>query len=1627
MSIILVISLFFPSISFATSASDNGSVDQIVNIEGNLEGGEQAELTETVESPSDGEHVGKEAPPSEVADQIETEAPSEEEKQVDESEDIVGTNEEQTETITVKVRIESFDHTIIPETEVEVSPFDLAPYNASGNMKEVRPIHAIIRALEANGIDPKDPKQFDSSGGTYISNVAGVEAFSIGPTDGWSYYVNNEWANRGVGEYNIDDGDTIVLYFQEDYRHTTYSWFENQERTYEVGEEIEVNLTGSLSVARTGTSETGPVEGATILVDNEALLINGEELVTNENGVAQLSFDTPGTYIISAQRLKDYNIFSEVREINDITRPYLKLVIEKRETVVTKEAVEEALDKASDWMIANFSGADHWKAIAINRAGKAVPGSYLALLNEGKNLPRDVQGQNGKVILGILAAGGNPSTIAGKDLYSSMIHNVNYSYVNINGIPWDLAALDAIQYELPQDSKFTREDLVNKILTKQLPDGGFSGFGSTLDVDSTGFAAMALYPYYETNPKVKVALDRTVEKLSQAQNEDGGFKAGFGGDESNSNSAAQALMAITLAGVDPTGEKFTKDEGNLLQYILSLQNEDGSFNWKQDDEGSIAIATEQVGYALAQYLYYLEDKGSIFDFTKDDEEGTTSVYVTVDGIAGSIYPEQEIKLKTGEESITALDALKQALDTASPAISYNIVDSSFGPYIQGIAGEEAGHFGGWDGWMFKVNDVAPDVGAGAYTVQDGDQLTFYYSRWADISTDSQLHVGEEGISIPVTLVGDSFSSGAENKENWTIDFGTTGLSIQEVEKVNDQEVILHVTGTAKGGVLSVTALEEALGGERSSDTISLTITQSISNTENEDIIIDENEQEVYIQSENEAATNVITLTFSKADLPKIEAVRGATVLEIPANTTITTSSWDQTLQIPYHLDIKDREVANKINAKLDNRVVEDIFARVKVGGSKNIEFNQHVTLILEGMGDKEAGFTDESGSFTPIQKYNDSSVRTDDVYAYANQVGDLIIKTKHFTEFLAFKSTIADSDEDHGGSTPTTPSKPATVKISVEKRTINEGDIISTTTIGLQNGDTAFSVLKRIANERGISIDYIGSGKTLYVAAIDGLSEFDHGPSSGWMYSVNGNFPDYSSGVYELKDGDVLRWRYTTDLGADVGNPYNPSDGSGNNDQAEEEPVTSIQKKLDYAANWILKNRDFSIQDNFNDWDAFALARAGKKVPQYYYDVLESYIKEKQGNFRLVTDYERMALAVTAIGKDPRNLAGYNFIEKIYNHERMTNQGTNGPVFALLALDARNYDVPANALWTREKLLAWILEQQNADGGFPLSKSGAGASDLDITAMTLQALSPYKDKKEVNAVIEKALTWLSKQQLASGGFTAWGEENSETISQVIIALTSLGIDLEDTRFVKKNGNLVTALESYVNSDGGMSHAKGESSNYLATQQGLMAWAAYDRFKQGATSLFTMSDITKPVLELSFSDVDANSFGKEAIYHLAKEGVILGYPDGTFKPNRSLTRGQAASLFVRLLNLEPSASSAGFVDLSETNPYFKVANAAKEAGIFNGNGDGTFGATDLLTREQMATVLVRAFNLEANTKKVELKDLNHVSESHRKHVEILYQNGITTGTGNGNYDPKAPVTRAQFAVFLVRAMTLLEAQ
>lgn len=98
--------------------------------------------------------------------------------------------------------------------------------------------------------------------------------------------------------------------------------------------------------------------------------------------------------------------------------------------------------------------------------------------------------------------------------------------------------------------------------------------------------------------------------------------------------------------------------------------------------------------------------------------------------------------------------------------------------------------------------------------------------------------------------------------------------------------------------------------------------------------------------------------------------------------------------------------------------------------------------------------------------------------------------------------------------------------------------VLKKTEISFNESETVFDLLTKACKLNTLQLDFKGSGDSVYVSGIDYLYEFDCGELSGWEYSVNGKFPSVGCNAYEAKDGDVICWLYTCELGADIGDEY---------------------------------------------------------------------------------------------------------------------------------------------------------------------------------------------------------------------------------------------------------------------------------------------------------------------------------------------------------------------------------------------------------------------------------------------------------------------------------------------------------
>ena len=457
--------------------------------------------------------------------------------------------------------------------------------------------------------------------------------------------------------------------------------------------------------------------------------------------------------------------------------------------------------------------------------------------------------------------------------------------------------------------------------------------------------------------------------------------------------------------------------------------------------------------------------------------------------------------------------------------------------------------------------------------------------------------------------------------------------------------------------------------------------------------------------------------------------------------------------------------------------------------------------------------------------------------------------------------------------------------------------------VTVKKGSTVYHAFTKALEGSGITAVGAESG---YIRSMTkgGVTygEFTSGPNSGWLYKVNGRLPSLPLTQQAVADKDYVLWYYTSDwktdpdagkmgdeevTAADViklidaigtvsknsGNAIAAARTAYNKLPADQKKLVTNYDKLTAAeaayaeilkalredetqtgdvTGWRKTHSDMldtvkTDELTFgSEWLVIALARSGRDVPDSYYDSVVRAVQSAKGQLsdKKSTEYARTILALTAIGKDPTDVGGYDLLAGLADMDDVTYQGINGAIFALLALDSGKYDVPAAAEGgtqvTRDGLVAYILAQQLSDGGWALSGSSA---DPDVTAMALQALAPYRTGDEtVDAAVDKGVQLLSDMQLSDGGYSSWGTLNSESCAQVLIALATLGIDpASDSRFAKNGLTVLDALLAYAVS-GGFRHTVDGEADAIATEQALCALTAYARLLDGKTALYDMTDV-----------------------------------------------------------------------------------------------------------------------------------------------------------------------------------------
>ena len=180
--------------------------------------------------------------------------------------------------------------------------------------------------------------------------------------------------------------------------------------------------------------------------------------------------------------------------------------------------------------------------------------------------------------------------------------------------------------------------------------------------------------------------------------------------------------------------------------------------------------------------------------------------------------------------------------------------------------------------------------------------------------------------------------------------------------------------------------------------------------------------------------------------------------------------------------------------------------------------------------------------------------------------------------------------------------------------------------------------------------------------------------------------------------------------------------------------------------------------------------------------------------------------------------------------------------------------------------------------------------------------------------------------------------------------------------------------------------------------------------------------------MSFADINDAKWAREAIESLVAKNVIKGYEDGDFRPNANITREEFVKIVVGAFGIDVLEASSEFDDVSEDNWAKSYIMAAKNAKIVNGISDKLFGLGRNITREDMALMLVNAYEAKKgaiNSSEHLFSDDADIVEYAKSAVAKLYGAGVVSGYEDGTFLPKNNATRAEAAQMVYKILKIGE--
>ncbi|WP_029452813.1 DUF4430 domain-containing protein [Clostridium algidicarnis] len=510
----------------------------------------------------------------------------------------------------VSIRVEAPDKTIIEGTETGTTAYEV-----------------LEKVLKKNNISLEAE---DSQYGKFIKGISGVNSGKFGGYDGWLYYVKNgtkvEAAGLSIDSYKLNKGDNIVVYygnFDTPYINT----IDFNKEVIKENEPFEMIFSFKNFDYVSNKDIVHPIKNAKVTIDDKEYITNAEGKI-----VVEALKKGEHQYSISGYEKDKFPIVIKDRGkfvIDNLNKP---LIYFNDDNSIKKEEVKKSKDiKGQLELTLNYiknNSSNSWAALSLDKYGIKSDEGYLKdwveeIEKEGLSELNAIDIES--KIMALTALGYSSYDFAGHNLVEEL-YNRNLNDFYNNEVAFGLLAYNYL--DLKDDYKIGEKELIESLLNLKLSYKaddknlvGWTWYGDKIDPDMTAVVISALSPYYRgreiegiDNKKVKDSVDEAVKTLALLQNENGDILGQYGiASETNSF----AIIALTSLGINPEGEMFTKEKGDLVSALLSYSGDNGQFN-HDDKSKNNYISTEEALRALISLDEF--SKNGVYDYYKGSKD-----------------------------------------------------------------------------------------------------------------------------------------------------------------------------------------------------------------------------------------------------------------------------------------------------------------------------------------------------------------------------------------------------------------------------------------------------------------------------------------------------------------------------------------------------------------------------------------------------------------------------------------------------------------------------------------------------------------------------------------------------------------------------------------------------------------------------------------------------------------------------------------------------------------------------------------------------------------------------------------------------------------------------------------------